>query len=145
MYVDKKLSGVLCVQALSRLNRSANKLSKRTEDLFVLDFFNSVEDIQQAFEPFYTSTSLSQATDVNVLHDLKDRLDETGVYEQAEVNDFTEGYFANKDAQQLSSMIDVAVQRFDDELDLDRNEKLILKSRQNSFKNLRANGLHHQF
>ena len=52
MYVDKKLSGVLCVQALSRLNRSANKLGKRTEDLFVLDFFNSVEDIQQAFEPF---------------------------------------------------------------------------------------------
>jgi len=40
--------------------------------LVVLDFFNSVEDIQQAFEPFYTSTSLSQATDVNVLHDLKD-------------------------------------------------------------------------
>ena len=63
--------------------------------MFVLDFFNSVEDIQQAFEPFYTSTSLSQATDVNVLHDLKDQLDETGVYEQAEVNDFTEGYFAN--------------------------------------------------
>lgn len=133
MYVDKKLSGVLCVQALSRLNRSANKLGKRTEDLFVLDFFNSVEDIQQAFEPFYTSTSLSQATDVNVLHDLKDQLDETCVYEQAEVNDFTEGYFANKDAQQLSSIIDVAVQRFDHELALDPTQKSILKSRQNSF------------
>ncbi|SPX41030.1 type I site-specific restriction-modification system, R subunit [Haemophilus influenzae] len=133
MYVDKKLSGVLCVQALSRLNRSANKLGKRTEDLFVLDFFNSVEDIQQAFEPFYTSTSLSQATDVNVLHDLKDRLDETGVYEQAEVDDFTEGYFANKDAQQLSSMIDVAVRRFDDELDLDRNEKVDFKIKAKQF------------
>ena len=96
-------------------------------------FFNSVEDIQQAFEPFYTSTSLSQATDVNVLHDLKDQLDETGVYEQAEVNDFTEGYFANKDAQQLSSIIDVAVQRFDHELALEPTQKSILKSRQNSF------------
>lgn len=133
MYVDKKLSGVLCVQALSRLNRSANKLGKRTEDLFVLDFFNSVEDIQQAFEPFYTSTSLSQATDVNVLHDLKDQLDETGVYEQAEVNDFTEGYFANKDAQQLSSIIDVAVQRFDHELDLEPTQKVDFKIKAKQF------------
>lgn len=38
MYVDKKLQSVLAVQALSRLNRSAPKLGKRTEDLFVLDF-----------------------------------------------------------------------------------------------------------
>ena len=133
MYVDKKLSGVLCVQALSRLNRSANKLGKRTEDLFVLDFFNSVEDIRQAFEPFYTSTSLSKATDVNVLHDLKDQLDETGVYEQAEVNNFTEGYFANKDAQQLSSMIDVAVQRFDHDLNLEQTAKVDFKIKAKQF------------
>ena len=133
MYVDKKLSGVLCVQALSRLNRSANKLGKRTEDLFVLDFFNSVEDIQQAFEPFYTSTSLSKATDINVLHDLKDQLDETGVYEQAEVNNFTEGYFANKDAQQLSSMIDVAVQRFDHDLNLEQTAKVDFKIKAKQF------------
>ncbi|WP_109079700.1 type I restriction endonuclease subunit R [Aggregatibacter aphrophilus] len=133
MYVDKKLSGVLCVQALSRLNRSANKLGKRTEDLFVLDFFNSVEDIRQAFEPFYTSTSLSKATDVNVLHDLKDQLDETGVYEQAEVNNFTEGYFANKDAQQLSSIIDVAVQRFDHDLNLEQTAKVDFKIKAKQF------------
>ena len=133
MYVDKKLSGVLCVQALSRLNRSANKLGKRTEDLFVLDFFNSVEDIQQAFEPFYTSTSLSKATDINVLHDLKDQLDETGVYEQAEVNNFTEGYFANKDAQQLSSIIDVAVQRFDHDLNLEQTAKVDFKIKAKQF------------
>src|SRR5699024_10348017 len=58
MYVDKKLADVQCVQALSRLNRSAPKLNKRTEDLFVLDFFNGVVDIQKAFEPFYTATTL---------------------------------------------------------------------------------------
>ena len=38
-----------CVQALSRLNRSADKLGKKTKDLFVLDFFNSVEDIKNTF------------------------------------------------------------------------------------------------
>ena len=42
MYVDKKLQGVMAVQALSRLNRSADKLGKKTEDLFVLDFFNKL-------------------------------------------------------------------------------------------------------
>ena len=80
MYVDKKLQGVMAVQALSRLNRSANSLGKKTEDLFVLDFYNSTEEIQKAFNPFYTATSLSKATDINVLHDLKATLDEKGVY-----------------------------------------------------------------
>ena len=45
MYVDKKLQGVVAVQALSRLNRSADKLGKKTEDLFILDFYNSTEEI----------------------------------------------------------------------------------------------------
>ncbi|MBO9496747.1 type I restriction endonuclease subunit R [Thalassotalea sp. G20_0] len=102
MYVDKKLQGVLAVQALSRLNRAAPKLNKKTEDLFILDFFNEVEDIKAAFDPFYTATSLSQATDVNVLHELKAVLDEVGVYEWAEVEQFVEWYFGNADAQQLS-------------------------------------------
>ena len=75
MYVDKKLQGVMAVQALSRLNRSADKLGKKTEDLFILDFFNSVEDIKASFDPFYTATTLSAATDVNVLHELKENLD----------------------------------------------------------------------
>src|SRR5690606_1903907 len=52
MYVDKKLQHVLAVQALSRLNRSAPKLGKRTEDLFILDFFNDAADIKAAFDPF---------------------------------------------------------------------------------------------
>ena len=43
MYVDKKLQGVLAVQALSRLNRASPKLAKKTEDLFVLDFFNKAD------------------------------------------------------------------------------------------------------
>jgi type I restriction enzyme R subunit len=80
MYVDKKLQGVMAVQALSRLNRSALSLGKKTEDLFILDFFNSVDDIKNAFDPFYTATSLTEATDVNVLHELKDVLDDVGVY-----------------------------------------------------------------
>lgn len=133
MYVDKKLAGVLCVQALSRLNRSAPKLGKKTEDLFVLDFFNSVDDIQAAFEPFYTATSLTQATDINVLHELKDSMDDAGVYEWYEVEDFVTRYFNEEDAQNLSPIIDVAAARFNQELELEHDEKVDFKIKAKQF------------
>lgn len=133
MYVDKKLTDVLCVQALSRLNRSAPKLGKKTEDLFILDFFNSVDDIQEAFEPFYTATSLSRATDINVLHELKDELDDVGVYEWYEVEDFIERYFKNEDAQTLSPIIDIAAARFEDGLELEHEDKADFKIKAKQF------------
>lgn len=133
MYVDKKLQGVLAVQTLSRLNRSANRLGKKTEDLFVLDFFNSTEDIQKSFDPFYTSTTLSGATDINVLHELKDSLDDSGIYEQSEVEDFNEKYFNKVNAQFLSPIIDVAAQRFVTELGLDEKLKADYKIKAKQF------------
>ncbi|MEZ4884524.1 MAG: DEAD/DEAH box helicase family protein [Chitinophagales bacterium] len=133
MYVDKKLQGVLAVQALSRLNRSANKLGKKTEDLFILDFFNTVEDIKTSFDPFYTATSLSRATDVNVLHELKGTLDDVGVYEWAEVENFIEKYFKGVDAQLLSSIIDTAANRFNAELELSDEAKADFKIKAKQF------------
>jgi type I restriction enzyme R subunit len=133
MYVDKKLSSVLAVQALSRLNRSANKLGKRTEHLFILDFYNSTEEIQQAFEPFYTATSLSQATDVNVLHELKDMLDITGIYEQSEVEQFNILYFNNEKGEKLTVPIDKAAGRFNVTLKLETEEKIDFKVKAKQF------------
>ena len=133
MYVDKKLQGVLAVQALSRLNRSAPKLGKKTEDLFILDFFNTVGDIQQAFEPFYTATTLTEATDVNVLHELKGHLDTVGVYEWEEVETFVEHYFRGVDAQHLSPLLSPAEERFNAELDLDENDKADFKIKAKQF------------
>lgn len=133
MYVDKKLQGVLAVQALSRLNRAADKLGKKTEDLFILDFFNSTEDIKAAFDPFYTATSLSKATDVGVLHELKGVLGDVGVYEWVEVEDFVSRYFEGVDAQQLSPIIEVAVERFESELDLEDEQKIDFKIKAKQF------------
>lgn len=127
MYVDKKLASVMCVQTLSRLNRAAPKLGKKTEDLFILDFFNTTDDIKTAFDPFYTATSLSGATDVNVLHELKDAMDEVGVYEWHEVEDFVARYFDGEDAQNLSPIIDVAASRFEHELELEDDDKVDFK------------------
>ncbi len=133
MYVDKKLQHVLAVQALSRLNRSAPKLGKRTEDLFILDFFNDAADIKAAFDPFYTVTTLSSATDVNVLHELKDALDQVGVYEWHEVEDFVTRYFAGEDAQALSPLIDTAADRFNRQLELAEKEKIDFKIKARQF------------
>ncbi len=127
MYVDKKLSGVLCVQALSRLNRSAKSLNKRTEDLFVLDFYNTIEDIRKSFEPYYTSTSLISETDVNVLHDITDIIDYVGVYTEEDVEEFSKLYFEGTDAQFLSPILDKCASNFNKFLYLSEEEKVDFK------------------
>lgn len=117
MYVDKRLQDVMAVQALSRLNRSANKLGKKTEDLFVLDFFNTEEEIRNSFQQFYTSTALEKATDVNVLHELHEQIYQEPVFTFDEVDQFVELFFSGADAQALSPLIDRAAHRFNVELD----------------------------
>jgi type I restriction enzyme R subunit len=129
MYVDKRLQGVLAVQTLSRLNRCNEKMQK--QDTFVLDFYNSASDIKAAFDDFYTSTSLTEPTDVNVLHDLKDALDDVGVYEQADVDLFNKRFFDKEDAEKLHPIIDEAVSRFD--LIEEENDKIDFKIKAKHF------------
>jgi type I restriction enzyme R subunit len=40
----------------------------------VLDFANEAEEIKAAFEPYYETTLLSEATDPNLLYELQTRL-----------------------------------------------------------------------
>jgi type I restriction enzyme R subunit len=110
MYVDKRLQGVLAVQTLSRLNRCNEKMQK--QDTFVLDFYNSASEIKEAFDPFYTSTSLTEPTDINVLHDLKDALDDADLYDQDEVEKFNELFFSGVDAEELQPILDAVETRF---------------------------------
>ena len=131
MYVDKKLQGVMAVQTLSRLNRSNAKMAK--QDTCILDFFNTAEEIKTAFDPFYTATSLTEPTDVNVLHELKDALDDLGVYEWHEVEQFNELFFAKADADQLSPLIDTAAARFNEDLGLEEADKIDFKIKAKQF------------
>ena len=111
MYVDKKLQDVLAVQTLSRLNRCNPKMAK--QDTFILDFYNTAADIKAAFDPFYTATSLSEPTDINVLHDLKEALDDEEIYNQLDVDHFNELFFKKAPVEQLHPIIDHVVARFD--------------------------------
>src|SRR3954466_6460563 len=82
MYVDKTLSGIKAVQTLSRLNRA----HPRKHDVFVLDFMNDSETIEAAFADYYRTTSLSEETDPNKLHDLQADLDGYEVYDSSQVD-----------------------------------------------------------
>jgi len=70
MYVDKRLSGVQAVQTLSRLNRTA----RDKDQVYILDFVNEASEIKLAFDPYYTSTIISEGTDINALNDLRQAL-----------------------------------------------------------------------
>ncbi|MEA3548192.1 MAG: type I restriction endonuclease subunit R, partial [Thermodesulfobacteriota bacterium] len=128
MYVDKRLQGVLAVQALSRLNRCNVKLNK--SDTFILDFMNSSDEIKRAFDPFYTATSLSEPTDANVLHDIKEELDKTGYYEQKEIKEFNKAYFNNASVDELHPILDQAAARFDEEEDEEAKIDFKIKAKQ---------------
>lgn len=133
MYVDKKLRDVLAVQALSRLNRSSKKYDKKTEDLFVLDFYNEASDIQASFDKYYTTTTLSEATNVNVLHEIKENLDDYGVYELYEVNEYAELFFNNASMEVLEPKTDIFAHRFNEELGLTDEEKIEFKIQAKQF------------
>lgn len=113
MFVDKKLSGVKAVQTLSRLNRTM----RGKQDTFVLDFVNSAEDIKKSFELYYEETVLEQETNLNVVYDLKNTLDEYHVYQEMEIVKFAEIFFSSKTQNagnlgKLQSQIQPALDRF---------------------------------
>ena len=112
MYVDKKLGGVNAVQTLSRLNRS-HPLKKET---FVLDFANSVEEIENAFKPYFESTILGEATDPNKLFDLQDALDNFQVYTKEQVVAFSDMILSNVPVDQLHAMLDHSSTTFRNDL-----------------------------
>lgn len=128
MYVDKKLRDVMAVQTLSRLNR-AYKPDKK--DTFVLDFYNSTDDIKEAFDPYYTSTILSEETSPNKLSDLLDALDKFEVFNEEVVRDFFEKWVNKSERTILDPIIDSAAHIFN--YDLDKEKKIDFKIKVKSF------------
>ncbi|CAA0260750.1 type I restriction endonuclease subunit R [Tenacibaculum maritimum] len=114
MYVDKKLSGVKCVQTLSRLNR----MHAGKEDTFILDFTNDTEDILNSFQPYYELTTVENTTDPNHLYDLKSEIEKGQIIWDSEVDSFCNVFFKSakalsvKEQGKLNAFVDPAVDRF---------------------------------
>lgn len=119
MYVDKKLGGVATVQTLSRLNRT---MGKAKDNVFVLDFVNDTETIRKDFQPYYTSTILSESTDPNILYDLKRDILSTGVFDEEQVSQHYQLLISGDQTNQavVAGLLDEAIQRWNT---LDEDDK----------------------
>ena len=115
MYVDKILSGIKAVQTLSRLNRAHPK----KHDVFVLDFMNDSDSIQESFADYYRTTILAEETDPDKLHDLQADLDSFQVYDPEQINQFVKNYLDGADRDQLDPILDACVAVYLGELDDD--------------------------
>lgn len=130
MYVDRKLSGLQAVQTLSRLNR-ARAGKERT---YILDFQNTIEDIQTAFRPFYEATTVEAMSDPNQVYDLEGRLFKFGYLDKDEIERFAQTYFkgplTTSDRPRLEGLVRQALARFETDDDEGRQEEFrqLLKS-----------------
>jgi len=111
MFIDKPISGVQCVQTLSRLNRK----TKGKVSTFVLDFVNKVEIIQESFQNFYQTTILSEDTDPNLIYDILDKIRNFGLFTPQEVDDWNSVFFSeNRDDSLLQPTLNVTLDRWRD-------------------------------
>ncbi|MPV36717.1 type I restriction endonuclease subunit R [Georgenia subflava] len=110
MYVDKRLSGVMAVQTLSRLNRTHPGKDK----VYVLDFVNNPDEILASFEPYYRGASLLESTDPNLVHQVATKLDQSGMYTDEEIEAAAVATIAQGSNDALASAVSPARHRFQD-------------------------------
>ncbi|MCD1278853.1 type I restriction endonuclease subunit R [Psychrobacter sp. CCUG 69069] len=121
MYVDKKLTGVDCVQTLSRLNRTYK--GKAESGTFVLDFFNDPQDILEAFQPYYETATLGDVSDPDQVFDLYEKLRASGIFLWNEVEQFVEAFYSkNKSNAAISNICKPAVERWQKRYKLAREQ-----------------------
>ena len=89
MFVDKKLSGLQCVQTLSRLNRT----KRGKTDTFVMDFVNEPDMIQDSFQPYYQGTILLEGTDPNKLYTIEQEIKKYNLFTDSTVDSFVETFY----------------------------------------------------
>ena len=117
MYMDRKLAGLQAVQTLSRLNRTCPGKDRT----YILDFQNTIEDIQTAFKPYYEVTSLEANSDPNQIYELEARLKTFGILDQGEIDRFADTFYKHAldthDRARLEGLVRHAVIRFEMEDD----------------------------
>ena len=108
MYVDKMLNGITAVQTLSR----ANRISSQKNDTLILDFANKTDVIQKAFQPYYKTTFLKEATDPHKLYELEEKLLGYQVFEDKEVDHFVKSWKKGEPQPKLHAILNPIVQEF---------------------------------
>ena len=90
MYVDKKIANhVEIVQTFSRLNRTA----PGKDEVFIIDFVNDPDNVRYAFSLYDDGAHIDDIQDPNVVYEIKERLDEQGLYNNGDLQAFKEARF----------------------------------------------------
>jgi type I restriction enzyme R subunit len=119
MYVDKKLGDVNAVQTLNRLNRTL--WSKGKNDTVVLDFVNTAEEIQKAFQSYYQTTLLAEESDPDKLYDLQHDLERLEVYTAEDVEEFAAVFFNPQEpGEKLQPVLDRVVNAWKQKSEVER-------------------------
>ncbi|WP_291944064.1 DEAD/DEAH box helicase family protein [Cetobacterium sp.] len=125
MYIDKSLGGVKCVQTLSRLNRTY-----KDKQTFILDFVNKIEEIQEAFKPYYENTNIKEITDPNSIFEKFYELKDIPIYIEEDIEEFVRLYFkkirTTKQDARMNSILDKGILIF---LSFDDDLKELFKSK----------------
>ena len=109
MYVDKRLDGLQCVQSLSRLNRVATGKT----DALVLDFVNEPDQVQEAFQGYYQTTTLAEETDPNRLYDLQSQLESFDLYDEDTIDQFCRVFYdPTRPDELLQGVLDCVVEKW---------------------------------
>lgn len=127
MFIDKKLSGVQCVQTLSRLNRTTSG----KEETFVLDFVNKPDDVQKSFQDFYQTIILSEETDKNELFGILNDIKGFRLFRPTQVTEWLDIYFRkNRSDKDLQPFIDSIYNQW---LELIEEDRIRFRSKVGSF------------
>lgn len=126
MYVDKPLYDIAAVQTLSRLNRAA----PGKDEVYVLDFANKTQTIQDAFSKFYRTTILSGETDPNKLHDLIAIMEKDRVYDNSDIEHVVDLFLGGAERDRLDPLLDPCVAIYNE---LNTDEQIQFKSAAKSF------------
>lgn len=126
MYILKKLNGVNAVQTLSRLNRVCPPFDKKT---FILDFVNTIADIEKAFEPYYTTTLLCNSATPDLIYELVNKVDSYTLFsdydvEEANVFFYDDKMTAGKKEKNITYLLSKAKKEFEKQSEDDRREAL---------------------
>ena len=111
-----------------------NRTHPAKKNTYVLDFRNSIEDIKEAFRPFFETTTLEERTDLNQIYDLESRVSQYAYLIKGEIEQFAEEFYTGslttQDRIQLEGLVRLAVKRFEiDEDEASQEEfRQLLKS-----------------
>lgn len=123
MYIDRRLSGLQAVQTLARLNRIYPGKTRT----YILDFRNTVEEIQDAFRPYYNATTMEDVSDPNQVYNLHARLLQFNIIDDDEIQRFVSRFLGASrrldERPVLEGIVRNAVARFRGQLDEDDQEE----------------------